>query len=101
MKLRNRKIVGIGAITAMLIFILIIGLFIIPNNSEYSTDPTVFPDFYTKTQDYFVTRIGAIPKISEHSYELKIIRCIENLINNNLSELETLPLIEFRFLTFI
>ncbi|MFX1558288.1 MAG: molybdopterin-dependent oxidoreductase [Promethearchaeota archaeon] len=82
-----------GAILASLV----IGYFIILNlilniATTYSGE---FPDFYTKTEDYFITRIGAFPVIDEQSYKLEITGYIENPTNYSLSELRALPLIEF------
>lgn len=93
--MRTKKATKIGVIVAILIIGLIIGLFAISNSNTNSNNVVGFPDFYTKTEDYFITRIGDIPEIDEHSYKLEITGCIENPTNYSLSELRALPLIEF------
>jgi len=93
--MRKKNIVGIGAIAGIIIIGLVIVVYPVPNNNNDLDDLINFPDFYTKTQDYFVANIGVIPEIDEHSYELKITGCIENPTNYSLSELRALPLIEF------
>ena len=92
--MRKKKIVGIGAIIGVIIIGLVIVFYPVPNNNSDLDDLINFPDFYTKAQDYYITRIGAIPEILEHSYELKITGSIENPTNYSLSELRALPLIE-------
>ena len=96
--MRKNKLVGIGAIVGVILVGLVVGLvvgfYLVPNYNPGVND-IEYPDFYTKTEDYFITRIGAIPEIDENSYELKINGSIENPTNYSLSELRALPLIEF------
>lgn len=93
--MKTRKIIGVGAFSVIAIVGLIIGLTPISFFNHYTEGSIEFPDFYTKTEDYFITRIGAVPEIDENIYELKITGCIENPRNYTLSELQTLPLIHF------
>ena len=93
--MRTKKKFGIGAFIAIITFSLIIGLITILNSSGDSNRLGNFPNFYTKTEDYYITRIGDIPVIDEHSYKLEITGCVENPTNFSLSELRALPLIEF------
>lgn len=97
--MRTKKIVGIGAITFIIIVGLIIGVSLSIYDNSSITNEINFPDFYTNTEDYFVTRIGAIPEINEIDYELKITGCVDNPTNFSLSELQALPLIQFPLTT--
>ncbi|MFX1346983.1 MAG: molybdopterin-dependent oxidoreductase, partial [Promethearchaeota archaeon] len=85
----------IGAILAFLVIGSITLINLNLNNVSNTTDSGDFPDFYTKTEDYYITRIGDVPIIDEQSYRLEITGCIENPTNYSLSELRALPLIEF------
>ena len=93
--MRKKKTTLIGAIVGILIIGLFIGSFTFLIGNTNSNEVIGFPDFYTKTEDYFVTRIGDIPEIDEHSYKLEITGCVDNPTNYSLSELRALPLIEF------
>lgn len=53
-----------------------------------------FPDFFTKNEDYFVTRIGSVPIIDRETYQLEIKGLIENPTNFSLQELQSLNLTE-------
>ena len=92
--MRNKKIVGVGAIVGVIIIGLVIVFYPVPNNNSLDYLKN-FPDFYTKAQDYYITRIGTIPEIDENNYELKITGSIDNPTNFSLNELRALPLIEF------
>ncbi|MBY9009223.1 MAG: molybdopterin-dependent oxidoreductase [Candidatus Lokiarchaeota archaeon] len=91
----RNKLVGLG----ILIGIIVIGFVIVmvppmTNNSMISNVAN-FPDFYTKTDDYFVANIGEVPEIDENSYELRITGWIDNPRSYSLSELYALPFVEF------
>ncbi|MFX1503485.1 MAG: molybdopterin-dependent oxidoreductase [Promethearchaeota archaeon] len=68
----------------------------VENSSEKNVDG--FPDFITKTSDYFVTRIGTIPQINPITYRLFVWGQIENPKYFTLNELRNLNLTE-RILT--
>ncbi|MHA2179685.1 MAG: molybdopterin-dependent oxidoreductase [Candidatus Thorarchaeota archaeon] len=53
-----------------------------------------FPDFITKNEDYFVTRIGTVPEIDRDTYQLEIMGLIDNPTNFSLDELYSLNLAE-------
>jgi len=89
------KIVGIGAIIGILIIGLVVVLNLIPDTNSSSYNLSNFPDFYTKTDDYYVTRIGTVPNIDGDNYELSVTGFVDNPTNFNLSELRALPLISF------
>ena len=91
----RNKLVGLG----ILIGIIVIGFVIVmvppmTNNSMISNVAN-FPDFYTKTDDYFIANIGGVPEIDENSYELRITGWIDNPRSYSLSELYALPFVEF------
>lgn len=93
--MRKKKMIIIGAILAFLVINSVIMLSIILDNFSTTIYSGDFPDFYTKTEDYYITRIGDVPIIDEQSYKLEITGCIENPTNYSLSELRALPLIKF------
>jgi DMSO/TMAO reductase YedYZ molybdopterin-dependent catalytic subunit len=89
----NRKLILIFAL------IIIIGLGagiligINLSNSDNSVKPSGdFPDFITKNEDYFITRIGPVPRIASSTYRLKVWGKIFNPRNFTLSELQGLNL---------
>ncbi|UCE11010.1 MAG: molybdopterin-dependent oxidoreductase [Candidatus Thorarchaeota archaeon] len=51
-----------------------------------------FPDFITKNEDYFVTRIGQVPTIDRDMYRLEITGLVENPTSFTLEELQSLNL---------
>ena len=50
-----------------------------------------FPEFITPNDEYFVTRIGAVPEIQEDSYCLFITGLIDNPVELTLADLQMLP----------
>jgi DMSO/TMAO reductase YedYZ molybdopterin-dependent catalytic subunit len=50
-----------------------------------------YPDFFTKTEDYFITRIGSIPAINANSYRLTIRGLIDRPSSLSLAALYALP----------
>jgi hypothetical protein len=93
--MRKNKLIITGVIAGVILIGLVIGLSPLSYNNDDVDNAINFPDFYTKAQDYYVTRIGAIPLIHENDYELKITGCVENPTSYSLSELRILPLIQF------
>ncbi len=88
---RNQKILAGVAITA----IVVVGLIIAANPSLFQQNGLAdFPDFYTKNEDYYLTRIGAVPNIDRDSYRLKITGLVDNPTDFSLDELEALNLTE-------
>ncbi len=53
-----------------------------------------FPDYITKNDDYYVTRIGRVPKIDEDNYRLQVNGAIQNPKSYTLEELYELPMQE-------
>ncbi|GAH42698.1 unnamed protein product, partial [marine sediment metagenome] len=93
--MRKKKLVGLGALVGVIVIGLAVAIVPLIINNSLNDNITGFPDFYTKTEDYFITRIGAIPEIDESSYRLQVTGCIDNPTNYSLSQLQALPLIEF------
>ena len=96
MRLIKEKKIHI-ALIAILILVgigLIIGIPIITNKSPLEQNVDGFPDFITKNEDYFTTRIGAVPNINPDTYRLNVWGQIDNPRSFNISELLELDLIE-------
>ena len=89
---RNQKILSGALITIAIVVALVIGTSpsSIPQNDELSD----FPDFFTKNEDYFVTRIGSVPNINRDTYRLEIKGLVENPTSFSLDELQALNLTE-------
>lgn len=73
---------------------LIIGIPILTHEKSSEQYVEGFPDFITKNEDYFITRIGDVPNINPDTYELVVWGQIDNPRTFNLSELLELDLIE-------
>jgi hypothetical protein len=92
---KNQKI-----LSGILILIVVVAVsFIIVNlnpivENDDSPEFPAFPDFFTKNEDYFVTRIGTIPNIDRETYRLEIKGLIETPTLFSLEELQSLNLIE-------
>ncbi len=65
-----------------------------PLSIEQTDDSWEFPDFITKNEDYFVTRIGGVPNINRDSYQLEITGLVDNPTSFSLDELQALNLTE-------
>jgi DMSO/TMAO reductase YedYZ molybdopterin-dependent catalytic subunit len=50
-----------------------------------------FPDFFTKNEDYYITRIGKVPKIDANAYRLEVTGLVENSRSFTIDELRALP----------
>lgn len=94
---KNQKILSGIILTAIVVVVLLISsnLWLTPQ----SNDTSEFPDFYTKNEDYFVTRIRDIPSINRDTYQLQIKGLIENPTSYSLDELQTLDLVEIPLTT--
>ncbi|MHA1924762.1 MAG: molybdopterin-dependent oxidoreductase [Candidatus Thorarchaeota archaeon] len=57
-------------------------------------DSSEFPDFITKNEDYFVTRIGSVPEIDRDTYRLEIKGLVDSPTSFSLDELQALDLTE-------
>lgn len=88
-----------------LIIVILVGLitfsFVLVNLLEPrpSNELANFPDFITKTENYFQTRISAVPEIDPSNYYLEVFGEIENPRNFTLKELQNLEMIEIPLTT--
>jgi DMSO/TMAO reductase YedYZ molybdopterin-dependent catalytic subunit len=89
---KNQKIVAGAIITIVVVFAVgfAINLTSTPQNGESSA----FPDFFTKNEDYYITRIGSVPLINRDTYRLSITGLVDNPTSFTLDELEALNLTE-------
>ncbi|MHA2003131.1 MAG: molybdopterin-dependent oxidoreductase [Candidatus Thorarchaeota archaeon] len=61
---------------------------------EQIDDSSEFPDFITKNEDYFITRIGTVPEIDRDTYRLEISGLVDNRTSFSLDQLQSLNLTE-------
>jgi len=87
---RNQKLLS-GIILTIAVVLILVST--IPNPRAQNLTPRDFPDFYTKNEDYFITRIGSVPSINRDTYQLEIKGLIDNPTNFSLDELQSLNLI--------
>ena len=88
---KNQKILSGALVTIAVAFLLIST---VPWPIEQDDQPSGFPDFFTKNEDYFVTRIGGIPQIDRDTYRLEIKGLVDNPTSFSLDELQSLNLTE-------
>lgn len=82
-----------GFVIAM--FVMSVSLIITdPLSPQQSVDLSGFPDFITKNEDYYITRIGDVPEIDRDTYRLEISGLVDNRTSFTLDELQSLDLIE-------
>ncbi|MFQ5833662.1 MAG: molybdopterin-dependent oxidoreductase [Candidatus Thorarchaeota archaeon] len=81
---------------ALITIVVVVGIVITANpwSPAPGTVSAEFPDFITKNEDYFVTRIGAVPDIDRDTYQLEIKGLIDNPTSFSLEELQSLNLTE-------
>ena len=60
------------------------------DDDDGGTGGNTFPDFVTENDDYFVTRIGAVPSIDRDGYRLSIGGLVDEPTSYTLSDLEGL-----------
>jgi len=88
---RNQKILA-GSLTAIVVVVVLF----VNNNLGVTTpennDPYEFPDFFTKNEDYFITRIGEVPILNRDTYRLEINGLIDTPRSYTLQELQSLNL---------
>jgi DMSO/TMAO reductase YedYZ molybdopterin-dependent catalytic subunit len=89
---QNQKILSGSILTIVVVVGLVVGMNLssIPQNNNL----TDFPDFFTKNEDYFTTRIGSVPSINRDTYRLEITGLVENPTSFTLDELQALNLTE-------
>jgi hypothetical protein len=85
----------IASVGLIVIVVVIVGVIFGMNlNSIPQNEESEFPDFFTKNEDYFVTRIGSVPTINRDTYRLVIKGLVDNPRNFTLDELQALNLTE-------
>ena len=89
---KNQKILAGALITLVVV---VVSVFIVNQapitQMEVSSE---FPDFITKNEDYFVTRIGSVPNINRDTYQLEIRGLVDDPANFSLQELQSLNMTE-------
>ena len=88
---KNRTILA-GSLTAIVVVVVLLvsnnpGVIAPDGNDQYE-----FPDFFTKNEDYFVTRIGEVPTLNRDTYRLDIIGLIDTPTSYTLHELQDMNL---------
>lgn len=81
-----------GALT--IVVILVVTFIVIAPPLEPTVVSSEFPDFITKNDDYFITRIGSVPSIDRETYRLEITGLVDNPTNFSLQELQSMNLTE-------
>jgi DMSO/TMAO reductase YedYZ molybdopterin-dependent catalytic subunit len=89
---RNQKILS-GTILTIVVVLVLVSTNPVSIQPP-SNDLTDFPDFYTKNEYYFVTRIGFVPAIDRNTYRLEIKGLVDNPTSFSLEELQSLNMIE-------
>jgi hypothetical protein len=89
---KGPKIVS-GFIIAMVVLSVVL-IATNPFSFDQDDDPSQFPDFITKNEDYFVTRIGTVPEINRDTYRLEIKGLIDTPTSFSLDELQSLNMTE-------
>lgn len=81
-------------LAGILIVVIAVGLLIsasqVPPLDD--NDTSQFPDFITRNEDYFTTRIGNVPIIDRDTYRLEIKGLVDNPTSFTLEELQALTL---------
>jgi hypothetical protein len=91
--MERKRIIPVGLVVIMVVIVgILFGMNLNPNLTQ-NTD-SQFPDFFTKNEDYFITRIGYVPTINRDTYRLEIKGLVENPRSFTLDELEALNLTE-------
>jgi len=88
---KNQKILS-GVLITIVVAVLLISTNPWPSGQD--DEPSGFPDFFTKNEDYFVTRIGGVPEINRDTYQLEIKGLIDNPTSFSLDDLQSLNLTE-------
>jgi DMSO/TMAO reductase YedYZ molybdopterin-dependent catalytic subunit len=88
---------GLKILSGFIIAVVVVSVLLISTNLlsiEQNDGSSEFPDFITKNEDYFVTRIGSVPEINRDTYQLEIKGLIDNPTSFSLDELQSLNLTE-------
>ena len=89
----KRQHLSLWIVRVFLIMLVLTGLFLVSGcKSKNRLDD--FPDYVTTNKDYYITRIGSVPKIDESTYRLTISGLVDTPMSYTLDELRALDLIE-------
>lgn len=88
----DKKPILVSSLIIIIGVSVIIGIYTLNSNNTFGL--STFPDFITKNEDYYVTRIGSVPQIDTNTYKLKVWGQIDNPKDFNLSDLQSLSLTE-------
>ncbi len=89
---RNQKVIAGISVIVVVAVALLIGTN--PSLFQPQEQLTGFPDFFTKNEDYFITRIGAVPNIDRETYRLQVTGLVDTPTSFTLNQLEALNLTE-------
>ena len=89
--MNKTQIFLVGAIITVVVVAIVVGPMLLPELPSTEDD---FPDFFTSNEDYFVTRIGAVPEFDRNTYRLEITGLVENPRSYSLAELQSLEMID-------
>jgi DMSO/TMAO reductase YedYZ molybdopterin-dependent catalytic subunit len=80
-----------GAVLVVIVGVVLLssGLFVNQPPEGMSEE---FPDFFTKNEDYFITRIGSVPNINGDTYQLEVTGLVDNPTSFTLEDLRALNL---------
>ena len=79
-----------GAVISIAVIAVLFSPVLFPPQQEMNLSE--FPDFITKNEDYFVTRLGSVPSIDGDTYQLEINGLVDNPTSYSLLELQSLNL---------
>ncbi|MHA2385945.1 MAG: molybdopterin-dependent oxidoreductase, partial [Candidatus Thorarchaeota archaeon] len=88
---------SLKALSGFIIAMVVLSVILVitdPLSLDQEEDPSEFPDFITKNEDYFITRIGTVPEIDRDTYRLEISGLVDNRTSFSLDELQSLNLTE-------
>jgi DMSO/TMAO reductase YedYZ molybdopterin-dependent catalytic subunit len=89
---RDLKILAYFIIVMVVMSVVLISIH--PLSPSEDEETSQYPDFITKNEDYFITRIGGVPEIDRDTYRLEVKGLIDNPTSFTLDELESLNMTE-------
>jgi DMSO/TMAO reductase YedYZ molybdopterin-dependent catalytic subunit len=93
----NKMERSLKVLTGFIIAMVVISVIMVATNPltlDDDDNTSQYPDFITMNDDYFVTRIGAVPEINRDTYQLEIRGMVDNRTSFTLDQLQSLDLIE-------
>ncbi|MFX1332647.1 MAG: molybdopterin-dependent oxidoreductase, partial [Promethearchaeota archaeon] len=89
---RDLKILAYFIIVMVVMSVVLLSVHPLSPSEEEETSQ--YPDFITKNEDYFVTRIGGVPEIDRDTYQLQVTGLVDNPTSFTLDELQSLNMTE-------